>query len=107
MLRQLGLAGAVLGTVLSLALPVSGLAMERNGRNNSQSGYSWTDGARAYATPTNRIRFDQHSRREVRSDREGQSHNGWSDSQIRHTPQNADRNSDNHGLRDFGAFGRR
>jgi hypothetical protein len=61
MLRKLGLAGGVLGMVFSVALPVSGLARERNGRDDLQSGYSWADGNRRYPTPIYSREFDQHS----------------------------------------------
>lgn len=100
MLRKLGLAGAVLGTALSLALPVSGLAMERNGRNDGESGYSRAEGTRGYAIPTSRIRFNQSSHEGVRSDR---SKRGLSDSRIRYSRQNTDRGSENPGSRISGA----
>ena len=69
MLRKLGLASAVLGTVMSLALPVSGLAEERSGRNDRESAYSWADRNRGDETPMYRTRFDQNSRREMPFDR--------------------------------------
>jgi hypothetical protein len=102
MLRKLGLAGAVLGTVMSLALPMTGLAMERNGRNDGESGYS-SEGTRGYATPTNRIRFDQNSRREMGFDGKG----AHSQIRFRRSDNRTDRNGGHAGLRDSGGFDRR
>jgi hypothetical protein len=103
MFRKLGLAGAVLGTVISLALPVSGLAIERNGRNDDESGYLSAQGTRRFATPANRIRFDYNSRREVGFDGKG------AHSQIRfgRPDKPTDRKSEHPGLRNSGGFDRR
>ena len=83
MLRKPGLAGGVLGIAFSLALPVSGLAKERNDGNDREFGYSRADDNRGYASPTYRRGFDQHSRQEMQFDREGRFQMGPVDSQIR------------------------
>jgi hypothetical protein len=106
MFRKLGLAGGVLGMVFSLASPVSGLARERNDRNDRESGNSRADNNRGYATPTYRRGFDQHSRREMQFDREGRFQTGPVDSQIRSGRSNnsTDRGGENTGWRNSGGF---
>jgi hypothetical protein len=106
MLRKLGLAGEVLGMVFSLALPVSGLARERNDRNDRESGYSWTNDNRGFATSTYRRGFDQHSRQEMPFDREGRFQMGPVDSQIRSGRSNnsRDRGGENNGWQNSSGF---
>ena len=106
MFRKLGLAGGVLGMVFSLALPLSGLAGEGNDRNDRESGYSWADNNRGYASPTYRRGFDQHSRRDMPFDREGHFQMGPVDSQVRsgRSKDSTDRGAENSGWRNSGGF---
>jgi hypothetical protein len=104
MLRKLGLAGAVLGTVLSLALPVSGRASERNGRDNRDAGYLSANGNRSHAFSEYRTRFDRNSQREAGINRERRFQNGRPVSRVRQARQNPDRGGEKSGLRDSGGW---